>query len=192
VVEQALETVPLMLGSDKPRGYCLEMICADFLAGSGTKENQLEVLVLSLERLYQTLPDEGRQQLLNRLREGRGKLRQKRPRFALSCGEYNRLRISVLERDRWKCQCCGSSINLKSTISGIAGAWGSAALDNLISLCAIAILLRSIVTLADAQTNLAGLTGVDPAKFVSEVLHRSVSWQRFEMQSLRFSSDQGT
>jgi hypothetical protein len=46
------------------------MICADFLAGAGTEENQLEVLVVSLERLYQTLPDEGRDQLLNRLREG--------------------------------------------------------------------------------------------------------------------------
>ena len=34
VVEQALETAALMLGSDKSRGYCLEMICADFLAGS--------------------------------------------------------------------------------------------------------------------------------------------------------------
>jgi hypothetical protein len=34
VVEQALETVALMLGSGKSRGYCLEMICADFLAGS--------------------------------------------------------------------------------------------------------------------------------------------------------------
>ncbi len=33
VVEQALETAALMLGSDKSRGYCLEMICADFLAG---------------------------------------------------------------------------------------------------------------------------------------------------------------
>jgi hypothetical protein len=70
VVEQALETTALMLGSDKSRGYCLEMICADFLAGSATEENQSEVLVLSLERLYQTLPDERRQQLLNRVREG--------------------------------------------------------------------------------------------------------------------------
>jgi len=33
VIEQALETAALMLGSDKSRGYCLEMICADFLAG---------------------------------------------------------------------------------------------------------------------------------------------------------------
>ena len=34
VIEEALETVGLMLGSDKSRGYCLEMICADFLAGA--------------------------------------------------------------------------------------------------------------------------------------------------------------
>src|SRR5208283_4419741 len=33
VIEQAIETAALMLGSDKSRGYCLEMICADFLAG---------------------------------------------------------------------------------------------------------------------------------------------------------------
>jgi len=30
VVEQAIETAGLMLGTDKSRGYCLEMICADF------------------------------------------------------------------------------------------------------------------------------------------------------------------
>ena len=34
VVERALETAAFMLGSDKSRGYCLEMICADFLAGA--------------------------------------------------------------------------------------------------------------------------------------------------------------
>ncbi len=70
VVEQALETTALMLGSDKSRGYCLEMICADFLAGAGTQENELEVWVVSLERLYQTLTDERREQLCNRLKEG--------------------------------------------------------------------------------------------------------------------------
>jgi hypothetical protein len=40
VLEQALETAALMLGSDKSRGYCLEMICADFLAGASIRENQ--------------------------------------------------------------------------------------------------------------------------------------------------------
>ena len=30
VIERALETAALMLGTDKSRGYCLEMICAAF------------------------------------------------------------------------------------------------------------------------------------------------------------------
>jgi hypothetical protein len=34
VVERALEIAARMLGSDKSRGYSLEMICADFLAGA--------------------------------------------------------------------------------------------------------------------------------------------------------------
>jgi hypothetical protein len=40
VVEEAIETAALMLGTDKSRGYCLEMICADFLAGANLCENQ--------------------------------------------------------------------------------------------------------------------------------------------------------
>ncbi len=39
VVEKALETASLMLGTDRSRGYCLEMICADFLAGARLEEN---------------------------------------------------------------------------------------------------------------------------------------------------------
>ena len=42
VVEQALETVALMLGTDKSRGYCLVMICADFLAGAHLQEPDRE------------------------------------------------------------------------------------------------------------------------------------------------------
>jgi hypothetical protein len=40
VVEKALETAALMLGTDKSRGYCLEMICADFLAGANLQEHR--------------------------------------------------------------------------------------------------------------------------------------------------------
>ena len=40
VVEKALETAGLMLGTDKSRGYCLEMICADFLAGASLREDE--------------------------------------------------------------------------------------------------------------------------------------------------------
>lgn len=40
VVEKALEIASLMLGTDKSRGYCLEMICADFLAGANLGKSQ--------------------------------------------------------------------------------------------------------------------------------------------------------
>jgi len=43
VVEKALEAAGLMLGNDRSRGYCLEMICADFLAGANLAETQPEV-----------------------------------------------------------------------------------------------------------------------------------------------------
>jgi hypothetical protein len=42
VVERALETAALMLGSDKSRSYCLEMICADFLAGAALEMAECE------------------------------------------------------------------------------------------------------------------------------------------------------
>jgi 5-methylcytosine-specific restriction endonuclease McrA len=63
------------------------------------------------------------------------KLRQKRPRFALSREEYDRLRMRVLERDRWKCQRCGSSVNLQVHHLQYRGRLGPDALENLISLC---------------------------------------------------------
>ena len=40
MVEKALETAALMLGTEKSRGYCLEMICADFLAGANLQDGQ--------------------------------------------------------------------------------------------------------------------------------------------------------
>jgi len=43
VIEQAIETAALMLGTDKSRGYCLEMICADFLAGAQLDNGKLTV-----------------------------------------------------------------------------------------------------------------------------------------------------
>ena len=56
VIEQAIETAALMLGSDKSRGYCLEMICADFLAGASVDGNNPEVLLQSFSRYYRLLP----------------------------------------------------------------------------------------------------------------------------------------
>jgi hypothetical protein len=45
-----------MLGSDKSRGYCLEMICADFLAGSNLESGDAKALRLTLDRLFRLLP----------------------------------------------------------------------------------------------------------------------------------------
>jgi hypothetical protein len=44
VIEQALETAGLMLGSDKSRGYCLEMICAYLPAGGKSGDGKSERL----------------------------------------------------------------------------------------------------------------------------------------------------
>ena len=81
VVERALETAGLMLGTDKSRGYCLEMICADFLAGQ-----TLEKVIVDLKQAH----------AMN--------LRQKRPRLKIGAEEYTLYDTKVLERDGWRCQ----------------------------------------------------------------------------------------
>src|SRR5437879_2618382 len=61
VIEQALETAALMLGTDKSRGYCLEMMCADFLAGANLDNGDPNVLLRALSRVFQFLPGDQRQ-----------------------------------------------------------------------------------------------------------------------------------
>ena len=56
VIEQAIETAARMLGSDKSRGYCLEMICSDFLAGAHLDDGNPEILLNSISRYYRFLP----------------------------------------------------------------------------------------------------------------------------------------
>jgi len=56
IIEQAIETAALMLGSDKSPGYCLEMICADFLAGASMDGTSPEILLQSISRYYKFLP----------------------------------------------------------------------------------------------------------------------------------------
>jgi hypothetical protein len=64
VIEQALEAAALMLGSDKSRGYCLEMICADFLAGVSLETGNQDALLSALTRLIHGLPLSKQEQLL--------------------------------------------------------------------------------------------------------------------------------
>jgi hypothetical protein len=69
VVEQAIETAALMLGTDRSRGYCLEMICADFLAGANLENEGPEVLLQSALRFFKFLPGEERQTFLHHVTE---------------------------------------------------------------------------------------------------------------------------
>ncbi len=67
VVEQAFETASLMLGSDKSRGYCLEMICADFLAGAHLEEGSPKTLLSSILRLVHLLPAPEKEEFLQQV-----------------------------------------------------------------------------------------------------------------------------
>ena len=68
VIEQALETAALMLGTGKSRGYCLEMICADFLAGANLENNNPKALLFSLSRLIEFLPRAQKVEFLEQMR----------------------------------------------------------------------------------------------------------------------------
>ena len=69
VIEHALATAALMLGTDRSRGYCLEMICADFLAGANLENGDAGALLLALDRLFTLLPGPQREQFLSNLQK---------------------------------------------------------------------------------------------------------------------------
>jgi hypothetical protein len=69
VIERALETAALMLGSDRSRRYCLEIICADFLAGANLDNGDLGTLMFSMRRFFRFLPEDQKQAFLESLIE---------------------------------------------------------------------------------------------------------------------------
>jgi hypothetical protein len=69
VIEKAIETAALMLASDRSRGYCLEMICADFLAGANLDNGDPETLLFSMTRFFKFLPGAQRLAFLGGLGE---------------------------------------------------------------------------------------------------------------------------
>ncbi|HEY6769348.1 MAG TPA: hypothetical protein VI386_31785 [Candidatus Sulfotelmatobacter sp.] len=69
VIERAVETAAMMLGSDRSRGYCLEMICADFLAGANLDSGDSEMLVCAMTRLFHLLPGQQKETFLVGLSE---------------------------------------------------------------------------------------------------------------------------
>ncbi len=90
VIEQAIETAALMLGSDKSRGYCLEMICADFLAGANLDSGQPDVLLSSMEGFSSSCPANIARRLSSRsLRKRHEPIRKE---FSPTLAQYEDLR----------------------------------------------------------------------------------------------------
>jgi len=69
VIEQALDTAALMPGSDRSRGYCLEMICADFLDGAHIENGNPKILLFSMLRLFRFLSATQKQEFLQQVTE---------------------------------------------------------------------------------------------------------------------------
>ena len=57
IVERALYVASRMAATERSRGYCLELVCADFLAGR-TEESTPEEILLVIHRLVNLLPTE--------------------------------------------------------------------------------------------------------------------------------------
>jgi hypothetical protein len=70
VIDRAIETAGLMLGSERSRGYCLEMICADFLAGANLDNGDPDTLLFSMNRFFRLLPEAQKQIFVKQLAEG--------------------------------------------------------------------------------------------------------------------------
>ena len=69
IIEGALETAARMLGSDKSRGYCLEMISADFVAGANLDNADPAMPLISLRRFYGFLPGSQQEEFLREIRK---------------------------------------------------------------------------------------------------------------------------
>jgi hypothetical protein len=55
IIERALYVASRLAGTERSRGYCLELVCADFLAGR-TEESSPEEILLVIRRLMNVLP----------------------------------------------------------------------------------------------------------------------------------------
>ena len=93
-----------MLGSDKSRGYCLEMICADFLAGANLQEGNPGRSPTRRDAASWT-------KRAGSSRRGRNTMNRALPkqgRKRLASEPYRSLRQEILRRDGWRCQSCGA------------------------------------------------------------------------------------
>ena len=66
-LQRCLPTTPP--AESRSRGYCLEMICADFLAGANLDQGDPGTLLFSMMRFFCLLPENQRQAFLESLNE---------------------------------------------------------------------------------------------------------------------------
>ena len=137
VIEQAIEAAALMLGTDRSRGACLEMICADFLAGANLDNGNSQFLLQSVLRFFKFLPGEEKKALLGPFcAEGVVKrIEPKRRRLWLDPELYEQLRREVLYRDGWRCQSCGTMSNSEVHHRKFRSQSSDDLGDNVITLC---------------------------------------------------------
>jgi hypothetical protein len=57
IIERALYVASRLAGTERSRGFCLELVCADFLAGR-TEESSPEETLLVIQRLASLVPPE--------------------------------------------------------------------------------------------------------------------------------------
>jgi HNH endonuclease len=111
-----------MLGSDKSPGYCLEMICANFLAGASLDGSNPEILLTGdfpIQHWAKSL-----------VKKSLGKT----PRLSLDTKSYRELYRKILGRDGWRCQLCGSLQRLQVHHLKFRSHSGSHVEQNLITL----------------------------------------------------------
>jgi hypothetical protein len=136
VIERAIETAALMLGSDRSRGYCLEMICADFLAGANLDQPDPEMLLYSMTRFFKFLRRAAAGVPYRPERESIvTSISSQLRRLRLDPASYESLRRQVLHRDGWRCQSCGTMSNLEVHHREFRSHLGEDSEENLITLC---------------------------------------------------------
>jgi hypothetical protein len=136
VIERAIETAALMLGSNRSRGYCLEMICADFLAGANLEWRPGDAAIFD-DQILQVFARRAEAGISwKSQREGLMTTPGPKPsRLRLDSVSYERLRQQVLRRDGWRCQLCGTMSSLEVHHRQFRSHSGPDYEENLITLC---------------------------------------------------------
>ena len=129
VVEEAIETAALMLGSDKSRGYCLEMICAASWPELTPREE-----IPKCYSIPWCAPINSWQE--NREFSFWPNSETKMPRSSQVDPDISKkLRLQILRRDSWRCQICGSMRQLEVHHQLFRSRGGQGIESNLVTLC---------------------------------------------------------